>query len=456
MFLCCFCLLRPVFAQKPVFTLSEAIQTGLQNYNSIKAKKSYQGASTVMVENARRQFLPDVNTAIQQNYGTANGQFGPLYSYKGVGIAASGPSSTSQNWNTAFGALYATNINWEAYSFGRLDATLDLAKSQVARDSLDVLQEKFAHSMKIGAAYFNVLAAQKFVEVSQANLKRVTALQDVVKARAKNGLNAGVDSSIANAEVSNARQGIIDAKNLEVQANAQLAQFLNKSPQAFDLDSLYFISIPKSLETSQSIEQNPTLQWYAARITLAEKQQVLYERNKLPTVNLFGAFQTKGSGFKNDYTPDNHHIDGSYFGGVVPTRSNFLVGAGIFWNFMAPTKINKQIEAQKLLREGLRYEYEQMSLQLQNQVVLADQRIQNALASYHEAPIQLEAARTAYNQKALLYKNGLSNIIDLTQALFVLNRAETNINVAYANVWQALLLKAASSGDADLLMKQAR
>jgi hypothetical protein len=37
--------------------------------------------------------------------------------------------------------------------------------------------------------------------------------------------------------------------------------------------------------------------------------------------------------------------------------------SGIFWNFMAPTKINKQIEAQKLLREGLRYEYEQMSLQ---------------------------------------------------------------------------------------------
>jgi hypothetical protein len=38
-------------------------------------------------------------------------------------------------------------------SFGRLDATLDLAKSQVARDSLDVLQEKFAHSMKIGGLF---------------------------------------------------------------------------------------------------------------------------------------------------------------------------------------------------------------------------------------------------------------------------------------------------------------
>lgn len=131
-------------AQQPILTLSEAIKMGLQNFNSIKAKQRYQEASSVMVDNARRQFLPDVNTAIQQNYGTANGQFGPLYSYKGVGIAAAGPNATSQNWNTAFGALYATNINWEAYSFGRLAATLEVAKSQVVRDSLDVLQEKFA------------------------------------------------------------------------------------------------------------------------------------------------------------------------------------------------------------------------------------------------------------------------------------------------------------------------
>jgi hypothetical protein len=109
-----------------------------------------------------------------------------------------------------------------------LDATLDLAKSQVARDSLDVLQEKFAHSMKIGAAYFNVLAAQKFVEVSQANFKRVTALQDVVKARAKNGLNAGLIHLLPMPK-SLMLVRIIDAKNLEIQANAQLAQFLNKS-----------------------------------------------------------------------------------------------------------------------------------------------------------------------------------------------------------------------------------
>lgn len=452
-----FCLIAGMktFAQNTL-KLSEAIETGLKNYNSIKARNSYLKASHAMAVNAQRQFLPDVNTAIQNNYGTANGQFGPLYSYRGVGIAASGPSSSSQNWNAAFGALYASNINWDVYTFGRLKASVDVAKSQIYRDSLDLLQEKFAHTVRVSGAYFNLLAAQKFVEISDDNLKRVTALQEVVKARAKNGLNPGVDSSIANAEVSNARLSKIDAQNLELQATNQLAQLLNMEPRHFELDSIYFASIPQQLESSVPVENNPTLLFYKSRISISDNTQKLLSRNKLPTISLFGAFQSKASGFGYDYTAANHNVSGDYFSGVNPTRSNYLVGAGIFWNFMAPTKINMQIRAQQFITEGLKSEYDLTENQLRSQSVLADQRIENALLSYRESPIQLKAAQNAYKQKAELYKNGLSNIIDLTQALFVLNRAETNISVAYANVWQALVLKAAANGDVDLLIKQAR
>ncbi len=443
-------------AQDHFLKLTDAIQLGLENYNSIKAKNSYLKASQALVINAQKQFLPDVNVAIQNNYGTANGQFGSLYSYKGVGMAASGPSSASQNWNTAFGALYASNVNWDVYTFGRLKATVDVAKSQVSRDSLDVLQEKFAHTIKITAAYFNLLAAQKFVEISQQNHKRVVALREVIKARTLSGLNAGVDSSIANAEVSNAKLSQIDAQNLEIQASNQLAILLNTSAKHFQLDSLYFSKIPSQLGSSLAIENNPTLLFLKSRIAIANNTQKLLSRNKLPVISLFGAFQSKASGFDYDYSPDNHHVDQSYFSGIAPSRSNFIVGAGMFWNFMSPTKINHQIKAQQFISEGLKSEYDLTENQLESQMILADQRIENALLAYKESPIQLEAARNAYEQKATLYKNGLSNIIDLTQALFVLNRAETNISVAYANVWQALVLKAASNGDFDLLIKQAR
>jgi hypothetical protein len=53
-----------------------------------------------------------------------------------------------------------------------------------------------------------------------------------------------------------------------------------------------------------------------------------------------------------------------------------------------------------------------------------------------------------------MYKNGLTNLLDLTQTLYVLVRAETDRDIAYNNVWQALLLKAASSGDFSIFENQ--
>ena len=53
-----------------------------------------------------------------------------------------------------------------------------------------------------------------------------------------------------------------------------------------------------------------------------------------------------------------------------------------------------------------------------------------------------------------LAKNGLSTLVDVTQALYTLNRAETDRDVAYSNVWQALLLKSAAAGDFGLFINE--
>jgi hypothetical protein len=66
----------------------------------------------------------------------------------------------------------------------------------------------------------------------------------------------------------------------------------------------------------------------------------------------------------------------------------------------------------------------------------------------------MKAASDAYLQKSVLYRNGLATIVDITQALYTLNRAETDRDIAVSNVWQALLLKAAASGDFGLFINQ--
>jgi len=70
-------LLSPLFAQRTL-TLKEAIQLGVDNYGTVKAKAEYAAASQAQVTEARRDYLPNVNLGLQADYGTVNAQYGGL------------------------------------------------------------------------------------------------------------------------------------------------------------------------------------------------------------------------------------------------------------------------------------------------------------------------------------------------------------------------------------------
>jgi outer membrane protein TolC len=436
--------------------LSQAIQMGLQNYQSIQAKQNYLHASAELVKNTRKEYLPNVLASIQQDYGTVNGQFGPLSPYGAAGTSSSGPPYISQNWTAAFGSVYVLNTNWEVFSFGRLQSRIDYSLSQLSNDSADVTQEQFIQIVKISGAYLDLLVAQTLYQSALANLERAKYVQTVVQARTKSGLNAGVDSSIANADVSKANLMLIDAMNSVQQFSNQLGQLMNAPPVAYIADSVFLKTLPANYNTSFVTEQNPQVQFYKSRIDLSNSYARLLSRSILPGLNLFGIFQSKGSGFDYDYTPANNNYSKSYLDGINPTRSNYITGVSISWNIISLAKIRHQVIAQQYISKGLQNEYDLINTQLKDQLVLADQRIANSLASWKEAPLQYKAASDAYLQKSVLYKNGLANIIDVQQALYVLDRAETDMSVAYINVWQSLLQKAAASGDFDLFLQQVR
>ena len=446
-----------VLSQKQkALLLSEAIQTGLQNYQGIQAKQNYLRSSAELLNNTRAEYLPNVVASIQQGFGTINGHFGPSSAYGVSGTTSSGPVNSSQSWSAAFGGVYVINTNWEVFSFGRLQSRIAYSASLVNKDSADLAQEQFIQSIKIAGAYLNLLVAQTLRKSANANLERAKSVQLVVTARTKGGLNAGVDSSIANAEVSKAKLLIIDASNTEQQYSNQLAQLMNAAPYQYSADTIFLKTLPATYNTDLAIEQNPQVKFYKSRIDQSNSYAGLLGKSIMPGVNLFGIFQSRGSGFDYNYTALNNNYTKNYFTGIKPTRSNYVTGVSMAWNIMSIAKIKRQVTAQQFISKGLQNEYDLISTQLKDQLMLADQRIANSLQSWHEAPVQYKAASDAYLQKSVLFKNGLSNIIDLQQALYLLNRAETDVSVAYINVWQSLLQKAAASGDFDLFLKQTR
>jgi len=447
-------------ASAQVLTLKQAVQTALTNYGTIRAKANYVKASQANVKETRREYLPDINFAAQQDYGTINSNFGPLAAYKVPGVSSSGPVLANQNWNAAFGSLYLTNVNWDFFQFGRAKEKTKVAQTILNRDMTDLDQERFQQSIRVSAAYLNLLAAQKLTISQQRNLDRALAFQTVVTARAKSGLNPGVDSSLANAEVSNAKIALTNAIEFQQEQANQLAQLMQvTAPDSnnYPLDSVFVSKIPNALSTpsAQSIDNHPLLKFFRERINVSDEQAKYLKTFNYPTFSLFGVFQDRGTGFGSTYGAANPNAYTSdYLKGVSFGAANYVVGVGVTWNLTTPLRIHQQVAAQKWTSEGLKEEYGLVDQQLKAQLVLSETRIKNALDNYREAPVQVKAASDAYLQKTTLYKNGLATIVDVTTASFILNQAETQRDIAFNNVWQALLFKAASSGDFTLFFNE--
>jgi outer membrane protein TolC len=448
----------PVNAQG--LTMKQAVQNALNNYGTIRAKANYAKASAANVRETRAEYLPDINFSVSHDFGTVASNFGPYSANKASPVSSSGPVLATQNWNAAFGALYMTGVNWDFFQFGKFKEKTAVAQRALTRDLSDLDQERFEQSIRVSAAFLNLIAAQKLIVSQQKNLDRAVSFQTVVTARAKSGLNPGVDSSLANAEVSAAKIALTNAiENEQEQANALAQQMQVAAPDSnnYALDSAFVSRVPASLgnQPAQPLNNHPLLKYFQNRVEVSNEQAKYLKTLQYPTFSLFGIGQDRGTGFYSNYGAGNTSAyTQSYLKGVSFNTANYVVGVGVFWNLTTPIRVHEQIAAQKYTSAGLQEEYGLITQELKAQTVLAESRIRNAIANHQEAPVQVKAASDAYLQKETLYKNGLATIVDVTTAAFILNQAETQRDIIDTNVWQALLYKAASTGDFALFINE--
>lgn len=441
-------LFNKVSAQE-VISLQSALETAVHNYGTIKAKESYRLSSQESVELAKRQYLPNLNLSVQQDFGTVNGQNGPLYGFGGYGVASSGLPLPEQNWNASFGALYLANVNWEFFSFGKAKQRVKVAQVKNQMDTRDLSDEIFQHKVKVAAAYLNVLAAKKLKLSYEKNVGRTDTIRRVVEVKEKNGLVPGVDLSLAKADYANAMITYTKAKDNEQEQENKLAQLMGIPAQEFELDSTILKRIPVDLpsETTFVLKDHPLLAFYKSRIDVSEQEKQFLKTQYYPSFSMVGIIQTRASGFGNGYAQNQNDYSTSYWDGIHPTRSNYLIGLGVSWNFTQTFRLSKEINAQDYVSQGLKHEYDLAEQQLKAQLDLSEKKWNNALTVYDQVPVQLKSATDAYIQRSVLYKNGLTDLVDLSQTIYALIRAETDRDIAVSNVWNALLLKAAASGD---------
>jgi outer membrane protein len=436
-----------------VLSLPDALHRSVENYDKIKSKQALMQASEQNTLFQRSQYLPDLTVAAQQNFGTINAQNGPLYAHGGLASAATSMPLMEQNWNAAFGSLYFANVNWNLFTFGRLKQQVNVAKLDEKIALADVKQEVFQHQIKVGAAYFNLLASQRIKYVQERNLDRAKVFYEMTDSRSKSGLIPEVDASLAKAEVSNAQSTQIRAYDKELEFSKHLSVLLSENFQAYQLDSLFNTSIPKFEQNETAILTNhPFLVWQEGKIIKSLQAEKLAQSSKMPTLSGFGVIQGRGSGFDWNYVQDNSAYSSAYSKGVGVDRGNYLLGLSLSWNITNLYRHNNKVREQKFITRSLLNEYDLVTEELNAQTALAKAKIKNAVENFEETKVQLSASQLAYRQHTALYENGLTTLVDYTQSLYSLNRAEIDFEIAQNNVWQALLLQAAAHGDITVLL----
>lgn len=444
-------------AQNKILSIKDAIDSVVNNYGIIRSKRNIIKQGQSQLDYSRLQAIPDLNLSAQNSYGTINNVNGPSFPEGTGAISSSGPVLPGQNWNAAFGGLYLANVNWNFFSFGKIRQGVKVSQANLNINQKDLAQETFQDQIKVCAAYLNLLGAQQLTRVAEDNFNRAVIVKNAVLPRVLSGLNAGVDSSFAEAQVSSAQMAWTRSKDKEQELANELIKLMATRDTAEPmLDTLFITKIPSNfLDTANYSAEHPVLQYFNSQILASKEQEKYIHTQFFPTFNLFSTYQYRASGFNSDYGPNAlSAYNSGYLAGVGSGKQNYLVGLGASWNLSNPIRLKKQEQAQRNQTDALEDQYVMNDQQLNAQMALANTKIKNALSNYYEIPKQLKSASDAFLQKTVQYKNGLNTIIDVQQALYLLNSAEIDKYIAYNNVWQALLIKAAAAGDLNVFLQQ--
>jgi adhesin transport system outer membrane protein len=393
-------------------------------------------------------WLPNLNLNYQADVGTSNNVTGP---YFGFGVI---PSSSGGIHNTNVTTAMSDNLgiaelDWEVYNFGKYRA-----ENQVAQSDINVEQNNFARSKYDLQAftisnYLQLLRLQDFIGIQYRDIQRNREILRSIVSLAKSGVRAGVDTSVAEAELSKARLNYIELNNQLKQVQLQLSAVSGYPYQTIVPDTtveMTLINQPSAYIFPEDTLNHPLINFYKSVLDNSLQRERLVKNLYNPKLMIEAAAWDRGSSVD---AAGNYGGLGSGYGFQ---RGNYLVGLGISFNLFDLKRRQLKLNTQKAATyydQSLLSEQERLLSVSANQ---ADAEMQTALDRLKEIPNQLNAANASYRQNLSLYRNGLSDIVTLDAALNILYRAETDYMQAKYDYANALFQKAITQNQVNAVL----
>jgi len=393
-------------------------------------------------------WLPDLTLSYQTDIGTSNNVIG---AYFGNGLV---PSSSSGIHNTNVTTAASTNLgiaalDWEIYNFGKYAAENKVANSDVTVEQNHFAGSKYDLRAYTISNYLQLLRLQDFLGIQYRNILRTQEILRSIRSLAVAGVKAGVDTSLAEAELSKARLNYIEVNNQLQQVQLQLSAVTGVPYLSIVPDStveMALINQPGAYLFPMDTVNHPLINFYKSVYQNSLEREDLVKKQYNPKILLEAATWERGSSIG----PDDQY--NSLSTGYGFQRSDFLIGLGISYNLFDLRRRQLKLRTQKANTDYDEKKLQEQQILLANSAEQASVEMQTALDRLKEIPNQLNAANASYRQQLSLYRNGLSNIVDLDAALNILYRAETDYMQAKYDYANALFQKAITGNQVNSIL----
>jgi outer membrane protein TolC len=432
-------------AQTANHSLSDFVDAATHHLPVLLQKKALVSGAQAGIRDARHTFLPTLNAIDELNIASDNNLPGSYQSFGIIPSVSSGRAATN-NYQGATGDIAVLYSEYELINFGLRKATVGRAQSVVGVQQADLDMQTYLVKAQIGKLYFNLLKTEYQLGVEQQNVIRYNTIDTVINALTLSGIRPGVDSSFAKAELSKARVAYNEQLGILGQLTQQLSWLTGIPADRVGIDTAgrpYALPDPALLSNTPDPSGNPLIGYYQKQRQYYQSNENLVDKSYLPKILLSGGAWGRGSSI---------NWDEQYNGlstGVGFQRFNYMVGLTFAYDLSDIVHRKDKVDVARFQTQASGYSLQQQELALNSDAAQAMEVIKEAESNLREIPIQTQAAEEAYNQKIAQYKAGLINLVDLTEAAYVLYAAQISYVETLNNWFLGNLDKATATGDLD-------
>ncbi len=431
--------------QRSTVTLQRIIDSAQNHLPVLLQKRALINSANATVGDAYDSHLPSVKILDELSAGSSNSTAG-VYFPMSIVPSVSGSIRNSNDLDPEAGNIGMLYGQYDLIDFGLSKAKVGLAKSYLGLVKSDFDKEVYLLKWQSATTYFDLLKNQYQLGIDHQNINRYKDIYRVIQTLSINGLRPGVDSSQLIAELSKTR---INYNNTEGKIN-ELEQQLNyytgiSTSQLFIDTSISTLNIPSPIlyDSGLNVSNNPFMSYFNRQTDYYKSNQLLIKKSYQPKIVLLGGLWGRGSGIQYN---DQYKGMAS---GLGYQRFNYAAAVSFVYDLFDAVHRRDKMSENNFKISASENEYNQEAEDLTINLQKANNVINTIDQNLKEMPLQMQAAKDAYNQRLAQYNAGIINLIDLTNASFVLYRAQSDYVQLLDDWYTANLNKAAITGNLD-------